>query len=205
MGKKQINYKVMTVEKDEKKLDLFGQEFYVDAGKKLPWLLPFITYVDETGQTVRKSDDLITDLNEIENYLESKFPPYIRSTEPRAHKVQLDVFQKFIRYLKKPKGSDDAGRLKLLNDELRKIDTFLMQNPGTFLSGDTITLPDCSLLPKLHHIRVAGKHYKQFSIPEDFTALQRYMEAADEETACQQCRPSDNEIIEGYKRFYGTE
>ena len=35
----------------------------------------------------------------------------------------------------------------------------MLKNKGTrFLTGDTMCCFDCELMPKLQHIRVAGKH-----------------------------------------------
>ena len=42
-----------------------------------------------------------------------------------------------------------------------------------FLTGDTMCCFDCELMPKLQHIRVAGKNFAEFEIPSHLAALWR--------------------------------
>ncbi len=46
---------------------------------------------------------------------------------------------------------------RLLLLELKRIDDFLETRGTTFLSGNEMTLVDCDVMPKLQHIRIAGK------------------------------------------------
>ena len=39
--------------------------------------------------------------------------------------------------------------------------------------GDTMCCFDCELMPKLQHIRVAGAHFADFTIPTELAALWR--------------------------------
>ena len=41
--------------------------------------------------------------------------------------------------------------------ELKRINDYLEQRGTTFLSGNEMTLIDCDVMPKLQHIRIAGK------------------------------------------------
>ena len=41
--------------------------------------------------------------------------------------------------------------------ELKRIDEYLENRGTTFLSGNEMTLVDCDVMPKLQHIRIAGK------------------------------------------------
>ena len=50
---------------------------------------------------------------------------------------------------------DSKERSLLL--ELKRINDFLESRGTTFLSGKEMTLVDCDVMPKLQHIRVAGK------------------------------------------------
>lgn len=51
---------------------------------------------------------------------------------------------------------DDNSKNILLN-YLRKINDHLGERGTRFLTGDTMCCFDCELMPKLQHIRVAGK------------------------------------------------
>jgi hypothetical protein len=46
---------------------------------------------------------------------------------------------------------------KALLGELKRINDFLEQKGTRFMSGTEMTLVDCDLMPKLQHIRIAGK------------------------------------------------
>lgn len=62
--------------------------------------------------------------------------------------------------MKKEQHNDRAllGHLKKINDHLELRAT-------RFLTGDTICCFDCELMPRLQHIRVAGKYFVDFEIP----------------------------------------
>ena len=51
------------------------------------------------------------------------------------------------------------------------------------------------MLPKLQHIRVVAKEFKDFDIPAEFKALWRYMQNAYESEVFRQTCPSDSEIL----------
>lgn len=59
---------------------------------------------------------------------------------------------------------DDNSKNILLN-YLRKINDHLGERGTRFLTGDTMCCFDCELMPKLQHIRVAGKVYSCFVQP----------------------------------------
>lgn len=48
---------------------------------------------------------------------------------------------------------------------LTKINDHLAQRGTRFLTGDTMCCFDCELMPRLQHIRVAGKYFVDFEIP----------------------------------------
>lgn len=51
---------------------------------------------------------------------------------------------------------DDVSLNSLLS-HLRKINSHLEKKDTRFLTGDTMCCFDCELMPRLQHIRVAGK------------------------------------------------
>jgi chloride intracellular channel protein 2 len=76
---------------------------------------------------------------------------------PAAKKVCLNVFSKFSFFIR-----DISSKSTNLEAELEKIDNYLKENTNDeykFLNGKTMSGLDCSLLPKLHHIRIAGIVY----------------------------------------------
>ena len=60
---------------------------------------------------------------------------------------------------------DEQKNNALLN-HLKKIYDHLSNRQNTrFLTGDTMCCFDCELMPRLQHIRVAGKYFSDFEIP----------------------------------------
>jgi len=63
------------------------------------------------------------------------------------------------------------------------------------MCGNQITGLDCSLWPKLQHIRVAAAYILQLKIPTEFSALWAYLGSAYELDAFVKSCPSDQEIV----------
>nr|QBH74242.1 chloride intracellular channel [Thermobia domestica] len=111
-----------------------------------------------------------------------------------------NVYSKFkLMLLKK----DDASKNNLLS-QLRKIDDHLGKKGTRFLTGDTMCCFDCELMPRLQHIRVAGKNFMDFEIPPSMTNLWRYMYHMYQLDAFTQSCPADQDIINHYKLQQGV-
>jgi len=81
-----------------------------------------------------------------------------------------NVYSKFKLMLIK---KDESSKNSLVS-QLTKINTHLEGKGNRFLTGDTMCCFDCELMPKLQHIRVAGKNFADFEIPNSLEALWRY-------------------------------
>lgn len=90
-----------------------------------------------------------------------------------------------------------------LMSHLRKINAHLERNHQRFLTGDTMCCFDCELMPRLQHIRVAGKYFLDFDIPVEMAALWRYMYHMYQLDAFTQSCPADQDIINHYKLQQG--
>lgn len=137
---------------------------------------------------------ILSDVDEIAEYLDRLYPNSELMLENTiAKKVSLNVFSKFSFFIR-----DVSSKSTNLEMELEKIDNYLRMNTdddNKFLNGRTLTGLDCSLLPKLQHIRVAAENIKSFNIPLRFTYLWRYIRNAYQTDAFQKSCPPDREII----------
>ena len=116
-------------------------------------------------------DVVLSDIDDISDYLDSNFPNYkLSNQDPEAFKVQSNVFTRFTYLIK-----DVHNNPQALLDELEKIDQFLRMRGTKYISGSQITGLDCSLWPKLQHIRVAADYILRLAIPLDFSALWAYL------------------------------
>lgn len=77
-----------------------------------------------------------------------------------------------------------------------------MNSPGKYLNGDTLQHPDCDILPKLQHVKVALKKYKKFDIPDFLTGIKKYMDDAAGDPAFIASCPSDEAIVEGWRKHF---
>ncbi|XP_035782851.1 chloride intracellular channel exc-4-like isoform X1 [Anopheles albimanus] len=93
----------------------------------------------------------------------------------------------------------DESKNNALLMHLKKINDHLATRGTRFLTGDTMCCFDCELMPRLQHIRVAGKYFVDFDIPKHLTALWRYMYHMYQLDAFTQSCPADQDIINHYK------
>ena len=110
------------------------------------------------------------------------------------------IFSKFNALIKNRDVSADELLKGQLLAELQRLNDFLKseKSPGKFLFGDQLRYPDCVLLPKLLHIKVAAKHLKDFDIPEELEAVHAYLAAAAKEDAFTGTSPTEEVIRDGY-------
>ena len=138
--------------------------------------------------TLVHGDIVLNDVDEIEDYLDASFSNMkLAVKDPEAFRIQSNVFTRFSYLIK-----DVSHNPQLLFDELEKIDLFLQRRETKFLCGNEITGLiffcffieiillsviglDCSLWPKLQHIRVAMEYIRRLHIPVEFTTLWHYL------------------------------
>lgn len=141
---------------------------------------------------------VLTDNLRIEQYITSRFTALDLISDKQAENVCSDLYIKFNAYLKAVDQSIQAKERQLVG-ELKRINDFLEQNGTTFMSGNEMTLIDCDVMPKLQHIRIGGKAYRNFEIPNEFEALWRYMKNCYETKAFKESCPYDQDIILHYE------
>ncbi|KAI0986231.1 hypothetical protein GJ496_006707 [Pomphorhynchus laevis] len=136
-------------------------------------------------------DVALTSVDDISEYLDKLIPEdhILTRFNSDANKAQSDVFSRFCFFMKNNSPPD------ALISELTKLDKYLRNNGSKFLVGDELSAMDCSLLPKLHHIRIVGFTVKSFVIPRKLSALWNYLHSAYEQHCFKVTCPSDQEII----------
>merc|ERR1711909_30722 len=106
-----------------------------------------------------------------------------------------NVYSKFKHMLMK---RDDMSK-KAMTSILKKVNDMLEEKTTRFLTGDTMCCFDCELMPKLQHIRVAGRYFENFDIPDELSHLWQYVKEMYELDAFVQSCPADQDIIHMYK------
>uniref|UniRef100_A0A3Q3JT24 Chloride intracellular channel protein n=1 Tax=Monopterus albus TaxID=43700 RepID=A0A3Q3JT24_MONAL len=168
---------------------------------------PFLIYNDEVK----------TDTNKIEEFLEETLAPpqypKLCCRYKESNNAGEDIFRKFSAYIKNPNpGLNDMLEKKFLST-LVKLNMYLEtplpheldQNPNItestrlYLDGNSLSLADCNLLPKLNIVKVVCKEYRNFSIPAELKGLTRYLNNAYKQDEFRHTCPKDSEILIAYE------
>uniref|UniRef100_A0A2I2YTG1 Chloride intracellular channel protein n=1 Tax=Gorilla gorilla gorilla TaxID=9595 RepID=A0A2I2YTG1_GORGO len=160
---------------------------------------PFVSFNSEVKTYVSK----------IEEFLEEVLcpPKYLKLSpkHPESNTAGMDIFAKF--------SANEALEKDLLKT-LQKLDKYLNSplpdeidensiedikfSTHKFLDGNEMTLADCSLLPKLHIVKVVAKKYHNFDIPKEMTGIWRYLTNAYSRDEFINTCPSDKEVEIAY-------
>ncbi|WAR23063.1 CLIC2-like protein [Mya arenaria] len=146
---------------------------------------------------------IVPDSEEIVKYLSTLFskPELVPSG---FEGIPTAFFPKFAALMKnKDKDKDHQLRVEL-TAELGKLNSYIeSRNSSTeYLMCDKLTEADCQVLPKLRHVQVAGRHYKNYEIPGEFSALNAYIKCGEESLVFRQTCPADEEFIWGWSKFF---
>lgn len=168
----------------------------------------FKTFCNTNGVPIkvpvlRHGEYVVYNPNDIAYYIDKEWPePILKSENEMATKVGANLYSRFCGYIKNKDKSLDEKLQNSVLDELKKLNNFLssVNSPGKYLDGDELKHPDCDILPKLQQVKVALKKYKNFDIPDFLPDLLAYMEAAKEDPAFSISCPSDEAIIEAWRK-----
>ena len=140
-----------------------------------------------------------------------KIERYIMKNIPGGHNLFIsdketasvieNLYSKFKLMLTK---KDESSQKALLNQLLNINDHLERRSSSRFLTGDTMCCFDCELMPRLQHIKVAGKYFADFDIPSKYMGIWRYMYNMYQLDAFTQSCPADQDIINHYKNQQGV-
>ncbi|CAN8076613.1 unnamed protein product, partial [Agarophyton chilense] len=167
-----------------------GWYYLLNPQNRTPCIYHDGNVVDESGHIVA--------------YLQERFPEARRlaSTDhlklARGTPGYTRFHPHFLRWL-----SGDESAKKELEAELIKvnesIDMVQKKNGGMpFLGGEFFSREDTAIAPMLHNVEVAGRKVKKWSMPEQCTALKRYLEEARKVPSFSSTVALDETIVDGY-------
>jgi len=93
-----------------------------------------------------------------------------------------------------------SGAERKLKNQLNEINELLKQRGTRYLLHDQMLEYDCELMPRLHHIRIAGENLAHFEIPHDLVYLWNYLLTAYRTVAFRESCPSDQDILSHYRQ-----
>lgn len=173
--------------------------------KNVPYTMKFIDFANKPGWLQERSggkvpivndgDFWLPDSDKIVVWLEETYPePSMVSAVPSE--VGAKLFPAF-REMLKSTAEEQKEKAATLEAELKLVNDYLSNN-GPFFGGDTLNATDAAVAPKLHHINVALKHFKGWSIPSEMTAIKLYLELLNEQPAWNKSLYSDETMIKGW-------
>ncbi|KAJ7523443.1 hypothetical protein O6H91_18G050700 [Diphasiastrum complanatum] len=187
---------LMTLE--EKNLPYEGR--FIDVENKPSWFLDLsaegnipLMYIDEKW---------IADTDIILELVEQKVSiPTFRTPSEKAS-IGLKIFPMFVKFLKSKDPSDGSEQaliqeLQDLNEHL-KIEDAAYKNP--FVNGRFLSMIDTNLAPKLYHMGVALKHFKQWELPSELKYVDAYMTKLFTRPSFTKTKPSEDLVIRGWER-----
>lgn len=185
-----IDFKVFTVQ-----ADCPPKNFAAGWSKKYPVVM-VNSGRNKMGQDI--SGMMYDTFEELELFFESinrECPELKRKNAPNQAAMQVveNVYKHFNHFIS---GQSEKG----LIGELKKLNEYLEGQDTKFLVDNVLSFSDCHLLPRLQHIRVAGKAYRDFEIPKEFTYVWRYLKNAYEQDAFKSTMPSDQDIVFHYEK-----
>ncbi|KAL8579519.1 hypothetical protein ACOMHN_025472 [Nucella lapillus] len=199
LGEKQddIDFKVYTVQ-----ADCPPKNFGVEQGwsKKFPVVM-VLEGRDKKGQDLAGTKyDIFEELEVFFESINRMCPALKRKNAPNVSAMQAveDLYNAF--NISLPTGKEN----RRLASALKKMNDFLEEDEDCkFLVDDVLSFSDCYILPRLQHIRVAGKTYMNYDIPDKYTAIWKYLADAYQTEAFRSTMPSDQDIVFHYEKKVG--
>lgn len=115
--------------------------------------------------------------------------------EAEAEKMFLDLHSHLNSFL-----LHGESKMKPLTTDLKKINDYLAEKGSKFLLCDNLTFADCQLIPRLQHVRLAAKFYRDFDIPVEHEYLWKYLENVYAEESFRKVCATDQDIICHYDK-----
>ena len=150
---------------------------------KPSWLVEFY---DGKMPALRHRKECYVESDVIAEYLDFFFrdPPLKsldRDAMEAAEEATAGLFPAIAQYLKHTPDGDDVDEEKKENLEaaLSKLETHLQEAGGPLMTGESMTLVDCSLAPKLFHMQTGIESFKNdaINVQSQFPAVGAYMDA----------------------------
>ncbi|XP_078493370.1 chloride intracellular channel protein 1-like isoform X3 [Ciona intestinalis] len=193
----------------------------VDKTKKVPQINDALGSVNPP--VLIFNGEMLTDNQKCEDYIEAElYPPRyprLACKHSNSNTIGNDIFAKFSAFAKfrgNPNDPKREGMRKKLDQALSKLNDYLLEplddeidegaddnepqrSSRKFIDGNTMTIADCNMLPKLNMIQVTGRALLKYEIPESFDAIYRYLETSFGMPEFRETCPHDEEIV----YFYG--
>eukprot|EP00299_Pterocystis_sp_00344_P001633 c1149_g1_i1.p1 GENE.c1149_g1_i1~~c1149_g1_i1.p1 ORF type:complete len:282 (-),score=60.57 c1149_g1_i1:18-863(-) len=151
---------------------------------------------------LRYQRTIITNVDDISEFIETQHPePSLLPPDYDLIDLGTELFSAFFLYLKNKRPAVDETLREKVVTQLREINDLLVQSGGPYIAGESLTLADCNLWPKLHHTLIALGQFKQFFIPDEFLAILAYIGTMMETNVVELTRYPDSWVHQRWKKY----
>ncbi|EFN57582.1 hypothetical protein CHLNCDRAFT_143262 [Chlorella variabilis] len=147
---------------------------FIDFANKPQWLLDVNPAGSVPVMKELATGEWIVDSGTIQDYLEEKFPDPPLGTAEDSPQIGLDVLGKFGAFIKSSP-EEAAEKEADLVECLRGLDAHLTAH-GPFIGGAAPCATDCAVMPRLYHMQVGTKYFRDWEMPAELAALRQYMD-----------------------------
>ncbi|KAI0566041.1 Glutathione S-transferase [Gracilaria domingensis] len=161
-----------------------------------------------TAPVFQNGDDVLTDseaIVKLSDELGTGDTKLNRPQEPlwtECEQAVNKVFKSFVVLVKNKDDATEEEARNALSEAVGEVEAVLVKSNGKYLLGDAVCTLDFNFAPKLHHIWVAGRHFKEYDV---FSVSPRLGEYMDRIRALEAWKPTiceDEVILWGWSKFF---
>lgn len=127
--------------------------------------------------------------------------PSLTPTDYDVLDVGFDLFGDFFRYLKNRRPEHEDALREKVQQHIEDINAQLVRSGGPYLDGERLTLADCNLWPKLHHVLVSLAQNKSFQVPDSCVMVLSYIGTMMETDASDRTRYPEDWILHRWRKY----
>lgn len=168
---------------------------YVNTHDKPEWLSE--AHPEKKVPAVKdlNSNKWIADSAAIVDYIEDEIPEPPLGKTGDSKNVGEGLFPAFVSYLQSFDKAEEKEKRSYLRTKLQEIDTFL-QSHKPYIHGKSVGPNDLELAPKLHHVQLVTKQFKDWDVYTAFPAIGEYAGAMQNRQSWKNTKYEDGLVIQ---------
>ncbi|KFM28959.1 Glutathione S-transferase DHAR2 [Auxenochlorella protothecoides] len=137
----------------------------------------------------------------IVDYIEDEIPEPPLGKSGDSKNVGEGLFPAFVSYLQSFDKAEEKEKRSYLRTKLQEIDTFLQAGGGAdshkpYIHGKSVGPNDLELAPKIHHVQLVTKQFKDWDVYTAFPAIGEYAGAMQNRQSWKNTKYEDGLVIQ---------
>ena len=157
-----------------------------------------------TAPSLQAGSKVITDSYEIVQYVDDAHPePSLKPQgNQEAEEVTGSIFGVFSAWAKASKEPGAQEAEEKFTAALKKIDEFMGQKGGPLLCGESWSVADCTLVPRLYHITTVAENFLKYDKHKTMKNLMAYMNYVFSTPEFKATDYKPEWILEGWAKYF---